>query len=31
VILNARGGHVRVSPHVYNDQDEFDRLLAALT
>lgn len=27
----ARGGHVRVSPHFYNDEDDIDRLLVALT
>jgi selenocysteine lyase/cysteine desulfurase len=30
IILNCRGGHVRVSPHVYNNDADFDRLLAAL-
>jgi selenocysteine lyase/cysteine desulfurase len=31
VILNCRGGHVRVSPHVYNNDADFNRLLAALS
>jgi selenocysteine lyase/cysteine desulfurase len=30
VIVNCRGGHVRVSPHVYNNAGDFDRLMAAL-
>jgi len=30
VIVNCRGGHVRVSPHVYNDASDFDRLIAVL-
>ena len=30
VIVNCRGGHVRVSPHVYNNADDFDRLVAAM-
>jgi selenocysteine lyase/cysteine desulfurase len=29
VIVNARAGRVRVSPHAYNTPDEIDRFLAA--
>jgi cysteine desulfurase / selenocysteine lyase len=30
IIVNVRGGHLRVSPHVYNTTEELDRLLAVL-
>jgi selenocysteine lyase/cysteine desulfurase len=30
VVVNARGGRVRVSPHAYNTPDEIDRFLAAV-
>ncbi len=30
VILNARNGHLRVSPHAYTSEQEIDRLIAAL-
>lgn len=30
VIVNARGGRIRVSPHAYNTRDEIDRFLEAV-
>jgi selenocysteine lyase/cysteine desulfurase len=30
IIVDHRPGHVRVSPHVYNTEDEIDRVVAAL-
>lgn len=30
VLLNARMGHVRVSPHLYTSQDDINRLLAGI-
>lgn len=30
VIVNARGCHVRLSPHVYNDDDDISKLVEAL-
>jgi len=31
VIVNARGGRLRVSPHAYNTEEELDRCLEALS
>jgi selenocysteine lyase/cysteine desulfurase len=31
IIVDHRPGHVRVSPHVYNTDDEVDRVVAELT
>jgi cysteine desulfurase / selenocysteine lyase len=30
IVINQRGGRVRVSPHCYNNQEEIDRLVEAL-
>ncbi len=30
IIVDARPGHVRVSPHFYNTEDEVDRVVAEL-
>ena len=27
VVVNVRGGRLRVSPHAYNSEDEIDRFL----
>jgi len=31
IIVDSRPGHVRISPHVYNTEDEVDQVVAALT
>jgi cysteine desulfurase / selenocysteine lyase len=30
IVVNARGGRLRVCPHVYNTEDELDRLIGVL-
>src|SRR5690606_28677721 len=30
VVVNARNGHVRISPHVYTTSDDVERLIASL-
>jgi selenocysteine lyase/cysteine desulfurase len=31
IMVNARGGGLRVSPHFYNTEEELDRLFAILS
>jgi selenocysteine lyase/cysteine desulfurase len=31
IVINLRGGRLRVSPHCYNTEDEIDRLVRSLT